>query len=84
LTLLHHPIYIEAEILEGLAEFYRTVLDLLLGQDEEHLRWQGSFREGGKVDLDRLGSEVWLEQFRYAVHGLHWFAILTRTIMASP
>jgi len=73
----------EAEILEQSVEFYRTLLDLLQGQDEEHLRWQGCFREGGKVDLDRLGSEVWLEQFRYAVHGLHWFAVLTRAIIAS-
>jgi len=73
----------EAEILEESAEFYRTLLDLLRGQDKEHLRLQGSFREGGKVDLDRLSSEVWLEQFRYAVHGLHWFAILTRAIIAS-
>jgi len=73
----------EAEILEESAEFYCTLQDLLRGQDEEHLRWQGSFREGGKVNLDRIGSEVWLEQFRYAVHGLHWFAILTCTIIAS-
>jgi len=83
LTLLHHPIYTEAEIWEESAEFYRTLLDLLRGQDEEHLRWQGSFREGGKVNLDTLGSQVWLEQFRYTVHGLHWFANLTRAVVAS-
>jgi len=59
----------EAKILEESAEFYQTLLDLLQAQDEEHLRWQGSFREGGKVDLDTLGSEVWLEQFRHVVCG---------------
>jgi len=73
----------EAEILEESVEFYCTLLDFLRGQDEEHLRWQGSFREGGKVDLDTLTSGVWLEQFRYAVHGLNWFAIVTRAIRAS-
>jgi len=54
-----------------LAEFYQTLLDLLQAQDEEHLQWQGRFREGGKVDLDTLGSEVWLEQFRHVVYGLY-------------
>jgi len=58
LTLPHHPIYMKAEILKESAEFYCTLLDLLQGQDEEHLRWQGSFREGGNVDLNRLGCEV--------------------------
>jgi len=71
----------EAKILEESAEFYRTLLDLLQGQDEEHVRWQGCFREGGKVNLDTLGSEVWLEQFRYAGHDLYWFAILTLAII---
>ena len=49
---------------------------------EERLRWQGSSREAGKADFDTLGSDVWLEQFRYGVHGLYWFAILTRVITA--
>jgi len=61
----------EAEILEESAEFYQTLLDLLQAQDEEHLQWQGRFREGGKVDLDTLSSEVWLEQFRHVVYGLY-------------
>jgi len=61
----------EAEILEELAEFYQTLLDLLQAQDEEHLQWQGHFREGGKVDLDTLGFEVWLEQFWHVIYGLY-------------
>ena len=36
----------------------------------------------GKVDFDTLGSDVWLEQFWYGVHGLYWFAILTCVITA--
>jgi len=72
----------EAKILEELAEFYRTLQYLLWAQDEERLRWQGSSREAGKVDFDTLDSDVWLEQFRYSVHGLYWFAILTRVITA--
>jgi len=72
----------EVKILEELAEFYHTLQDLLWAQDEEHLRWQGSSREAGKVDFDTLGSDVWLEQFWYGVHGLYWFAILTCVITA--
>ena len=72
----------EAKILEELAEFHHTLQYLLWAQDEERLRWQGSSREAGKVAFDTLGSDVWLEQFRYGVHGLYWFAILTRVITA--
>ena len=72
----------EAKILEELAEFYHTLQYLLWAQDEERLRWQGSSREAGKVDFDTLSSDVWLEQFRYGVHGLYWFAILTHVITA--
>ena len=55
----------ETEILASRLAFDRFLLDILEKLDEEQaIKNAGRYRPGGKVDLDSLGDDQWLEQFR--------------------
>lgn len=59
----------ETRILQDTVSFLDLVSKLLATQDKEFPQSAGSLRPGGKINLDQLGDNMWLEQFRYALYG---------------
>jgi len=53
-----------SQILQDSVSFLTLVEELLKAQDDDFLRGAGSLRPGGRIDVNNMGDNVWLEQFR--------------------
>jgi hypothetical protein len=58
------PLGMETELLETSLSFNTLLADLLEALDQQWISREGRFRPGGRVDLNTLGDDIWLEQFR--------------------
>lgn len=56
---------LHAEATKALERIYAVILEDEMEQEEAKM---GRMRPGGKVDLAGLGSDIWMEQFRYMTY----------------
>lgn len=54
---------LHTEAMEALKGIYEALLEDEIEQEEAK---RGRMRPGGRVELAQLGTDVWMEQFRYA------------------
>jgi hypothetical protein len=54
----------ETELLETTLAFNTLLADLLEAIDKQWIAQEGRFQPGGRVDLNTLGDNIWLEQFQ--------------------
>jgi len=54
----------ETQILQDSVSFLTLVEEMLKAQDEDFLCRAGSLQPGGRIDLNNMGDNVWLEQFQ--------------------
>ena len=57
----------ESNILEAQIGLFETIQALLEADKELELSSSGCMRPGGHINLDKLGDDVWTEQFRYSI-----------------
>jgi len=55
----------ETQILQDSVSFLTLVEEMLKAQDEDFLCTAGSLQPGGRIDLNNMGDNVWLEQFQF-------------------
>ncbi|KAF7292641.1 hypothetical protein MIND_01162000 [Mycena indigotica] len=61
----------ERLILQSSIGFYSLLQDVLEQQDQEWIAREGRFRPGGRISLDDLGDDIWVEQFRFRRHEIY-------------